>query len=112
MIDSNTIEFKYFSVPRGNQIVPNFGGEKKIKKANRGQTVKCSRLLVHSSGKRIKLLSSNVEMLSSLQYKRIPIPNFLQDHSFQMVETMSRQIEVVCHFLAQLLPFHSRSVLI
>ena len=50
-IDSNTIEFKYFSVPRGNQIVPNFGGEKKIKKANRGQTVKCSRLLVHSSGK-------------------------------------------------------------
>ena len=31
-IDNNTVEFKYFSVPRGNQIVPNFGGEKKIKK--------------------------------------------------------------------------------
>ena len=30
-IDSNTVEFKYFSVPKGSQVLPNFGGKRKLK---------------------------------------------------------------------------------
>ena len=64
-IDSNRIDFKYFSVPRGNQSLTNFGGKRFFlkKEAKRGQTKK-SRFLVHSSGKGVKSSFSNVEMFS------------------------------------------------
>ena len=76
--DSFTLKFKYFSVPRGNQSLPNIGGKRNLKKeANRGQTENVSTFLVHSSGKRIKSFLSNVKVFSGFQDKRIFVPDFL-----------------------------------
>ena len=75
-IDSNTTSFEYFSVPRGNQSLPRFGGEKKFKKANRGQTKKLSRFLIHSSGIGVKPSLSDIKMFSGFQDKWVFVSNF------------------------------------